>query len=420
MTTVALPRAAAAPVARPVSAAERVQSIDFLRGLVMVVMVLDHVRDYVHGAAFRFDPTDLTQTTVVLFFTRWITHYCAPVFVFLAGVGAGLQTLRGKSHSELAKFLLTRGVWLIVLEMTVLRICMWFNVDYRFLSQLQVIWAIGVSMIVLAALVRVPATALAAFGLVMIGGHNLLDGIRVTGWAGPGTPAPGLMAQMWMLLHQPGQLFPLFGSGPLVFVIYPLVPWIGVMAVGYAFARVYAWEPAARRRLLIQLGCGLTAAFIILRAINVYGDPAPWQTQRSVVFTILSFINTTKYPPSLLYLLMTLGPALVVLGLLEGRSQRASITGPFVMLGRVPLFFYLLQWPIAHSIAVALNVAAGKEVGYLFHSVPEFYTLAPRDAGFDLWVAYVCWVIAVAILFVLCRWFAGVKRRRRDWWLAYL
>jgi len=420
MTTVAVPRTAAGPVARPALALERVQSIDFVRGVVMVVMVLDHVRDYVHSGAFRFDPTDLTQTTVVLFVTRWITHYCAPVFVFLAGTGAGLQTLRGKSHGELAKFLLTRGVWLVVLEMTVIRICSWFNVDYRFLSQLQVIWAIGVSMIVLAALVRLPATVLAIIGLVMIAGHNLLDGIRVATWGGPGTPAPDLSAQLWMLLHQPGQFFPLFDNGPTVFVIYPLIPWIGVMMAGYAFAQVYAWESAARRRFLLRLGLGSVAAFIILRAIDVYGDPAAWHVQRNAVFTILSFINTTKYPPSLLYLLMTLGPALVALGLLETRSQRASVTGPFVMLGRVPLFFYLLQWPIAHGMSVALNLAAGKQVGYLFHSVPEFYSLAPPDAGFDLWVVYVCWAIAIAILFVLCRWFAGVKRRRRDWWLAYL
>jgi uncharacterized membrane protein len=420
MTTMAVPQAAAAPAAVPAPALERIQSIDFLRGVVMVVMVLDHVRDYVHGGAFRFNPTDLSQTTVVLFMTRWVTHYCAPVFVFLAGVGAGLQTLRGKSHGELAKFLLTRGVWLVVLEVSVLRICMWFNVDYRFLSQLQVIWVIGLSMVVLAALVRVPATALAIGGLVMIAGHNMLDGIQVMPWGGPGTPAPALTSQVWMLLHQPGQLFPLFTDGPLVFVIYPLVPWVGVMAVGYAFAQVYAWESDVRRRFLVRLGLGLIATFIVLRAIDVYGDPAPWHVERNAIFTVLSFINTTKYPPSLLYLLMTLGPALVVLGVLEARSQRASVTGPFVMLGRVPLFFYLLQWPVAHGIAVILNLAAGKQMDYLFHSVPEFYSLAPPDAGFDLWVAYVAWAVAVALLFVMCRWFAGVRRRRRDWWLAYL
>jgi uncharacterized membrane protein len=275
-------------------------------------------------------------------------------------------------------------------------------------------------MVVLAALVRVPASALAVGGLVMIAGHNLLDGIRVMPWGGPGTPAPGLAAEAWMLLHQPGQLFPLFTGGPLVFVIYPLVPWVGVMAVGYAFAQVYAWESVARRRFLFRVGLGAIAAFVVLRAIDMYGDPSPWHAQRNAIFTLLSFINTTKYPPSLLYLLMTLGPALVLLAALETRSRRSSVTGPFVMLGRVPLFFYLLQWPLAHGIAVILNIAAGKQMDYLFHSVPEFYSLAPKDAGFDLWVSYTAWAVAIAVLFVLCRWFAGVKRRRRDWWLAYL
>src|SRR5882724_261053 len=250
----------------------RIDSIDLLRGIVMVIMMLDHTRDFIHRDVFLgFDPTDLSHTTVMLFFTRWITHFCAPIFVFLAGTGAYLQFARGKSRKDLSRFLVTRGLWLIVLEFTWVRICVTFNVDYRFLGAMQVIWALGVSMIVLAALIHLPLRIVAAFGVAMIALHNLLDRIHVAGWRGPSSPVPGYGAKLFIILHQPFEAFPMVGfPSPVVFVLYPLIPWIGVMAAGYAFGVVYQWDATRRRRFLIGLGSGTVLLFVVLRAINHY------------------------------------------------------------------------------------------------------------------------------------------------------
>jgi uncharacterized membrane protein len=397
----------------------RIDSIDLLRGIVMVVMMLDHTRDFVHNAALQFDPTDLSRTNVALFLTRWITHYCAPVFVFLAGTGAYLQLARGKSRSELSRFLVTRGIWLIVLELTLVRLGMWFSVDIRMFGFLQVIWVIGVSMIVLGALVYLPVKVVGGFGLAMIGLHNLLDKFRVAGWRGPGTAVPSLMGKLWIVLHQAFEPFPIVSfPSPVVIVIYPLVPWLGVMAAGYAFGTLYQLDAQRRRRLLLAIGGTATALFIILRAINIYGDPAPLSTQKNLVFTVLSFVNTTKYPPSLLFLLMTLGPAILALAFFESRAG-GWLRQFFVMFGRVPLFFYLLQWYTAHLIAVLLNGAFGKSVRWLFQTPIDWVGTRP-DAGFNLAVVYLSWIAGVLLLYPLCKWFAGVKQRRRDWWLSYL
>src|SRR6266436_8969825 len=221
----------------------RIDSIDLLRGIVMVVMMLDHTRDFVHSGGLTFDPTDLTRTTVALFFTRWITHYCAPIFVFLAGTGAYLQFARGKSKRELSKFLISRGLWLIVLELTVVRFGVFFSLDYRFFGFLQVIWVLGVSMIVLAALIHLPLRVVAGFGVAMIALHNLLDRFHVQGWRGPGTAVPSYSAKLFIILHQSNEPFPIFGwPSPVVFVLYPLIPWIAVMAAGYAFGVIYQWD----------------------------------------------------------------------------------------------------------------------------------------------------------------------------------
>jgi uncharacterized membrane protein len=399
----------------------RLESIDLVRGAVMVIMVLDHTRDYLHNVAFKFDPTDLTQTTTLLFLTRWVTHFCAPTFVVLAGVSAYLQRARGATAAELSRFLLTRGLWLVVLEFTVVRIGTWFNLDYGFLGVMQVIWALGVSMVVLAGLVHLPIAAIASFGVAMIALHNLFDGIHVQSWQGPGSPVPGAAARLWMILHQGNEFFPLFtSSGPVVFLIYPLVPWIGVMAAGYAFGRVYDLDAAQRRRALALTGAALVVAFIVLRALNIYGDPAPWRVQSSALFTLLSFVNTTKYPPSLLFLLMTLGPMMLALAWLDSRRVAGGAGRALVMFGRVPLFFYLLQWPLAHSAAIAVSLLAGKDVGYYFISPPAFFTEAPPDAGFELRVVYACWALVVVVLYFLCRWYADVKRRHPRSLLRYL
>jgi len=398
----------------------RIDSIDLLRGIVMVIMMLDHTRDFVHNAALQFDPTDLSRTNIALFFTRWITHFCAPVFVFLAGTGAYLQLARGKSKAQLSRFLVTRGLWLIFLELTIVKLGVFFNPDIRFLGFLQVIWVIGVSMIILAVLIYLPKSVIAALGLSMIALHNLLDTIRVDGWHGPGSASPALSHKLWIVLHQAFYTFPIFGdNSPVVAVIYPLIPWVGVMAVGYAFGALYQLDAQRRRRLLLIIGGAVTALFIVIRATNLYGDPREWSQQTNVIFTVLSFVNTTKYPPSLLFLLMTLGPAILALALFEARTSGGAIRDFFVTFGRVPLFFYLLQWFTAHIISIVLHLAFGKPASWLWQSPINFGRPQP-GIGFNLAVVYLAWIAGVLLLYPLCRWFAGVKQRRRDWWLSYL
>lgn len=421
--------AMASPVA-PGLTARRIDSVDLLRGIVMVIMMLDHTRDFVHSGSFIFDPLDLSKTTPALFFTRWITHYCAPVFVFLAGTGAYFQLSRGKSKRDLSKFLVTRGLWLIFLELTVVRFGVFFSADYRFFGFLQVIWVIGVSMIVLAALIHLPLKATAAFGLVMIALHNLLDRFQVTGWQGPDSPVPSFGAKLWMLLHQPFAFFPILGfPSPIVAVIYNIIPWVGVMAAGYAFGAIFQKGTAARRRWLFWIGLVSTWLFVLVRAVDVYGDPAHWHSQKNPLFTLLSFLNTTKYPPSLQFLLMTLGPAILLLWCFESwfdadkaRAFLLRIKNVFVTFGRVPLFFYLLQWYTSHLIAVGLGFIAGQPVAFQFLSPIDRFAPGkiPPGIGFPLWVVYLSWIGGVLLLYPLCKWFAGVKARRRDWWLSYL
>lgn len=319
----------------------RLDSVDKLRGLVMVIMALDHARDFFWSG--RIDPTDLQHTTVALFLTRLITHYCAPVFVFLAGTGAFLYGSRGKTKGEVSRFLLTRGLWLILLEATVIKFAWSFNPDPHFIM-FQVIWAIGVSMVVLSALIYLPLPIIGALGILMIVGHNALDSLKVAGLA---------QENFWTILHHRGTVEWL--PGYRLFILYPLIPWIGVMAAGYAFGALMVREPEARRQAIFRLGLGLTLAFVALRLINVYGDPQPWSAQPSPVFTLLSFFNCQKYPPSLLYLLMTLGPALLVLALFErgtGRFGRVLET-----YGRVPLFYYVLHLYLLHGAAVVFAIA---------------------------------------------------------------
>jgi uncharacterized membrane protein len=403
----AAPAAPAAPARRT-----RIDSVDLLRGAVMVLMLLDHTREYVHRDGLLFDASDLSRTNVVLFLTRWVTHFCAPAFVFLAGTGVALQLGRGRSKREISRFLLTRGAWLIFLEFTVIRFGVTFDLDYgAFPGMLQVIWAIGVSMMVLAALIHLRTRWIAAIGIAIVALHNLTDPLNVA--AAPGT-MPGGADALWMVLHQPGFVQVL---GVRLLVLYPVLPWIGVLLCGYCLGHVYAWPAERRRRLLVRLGAGMVAAFVLLRLSNLYGNPFRWSVQKNAVFTVLSFINTNKYPPSLLFILMTLGPALLVLAWVEG-TRRGPVGRALVTFGRVPLFFYLLQWPVAHGLALLLSLAAGKPTSHFF-GMPGFTPPEP-GAGFSLGVAYLCWATGVAVLYLLCRWFAGVKRRRDDWWLSYL
>jgi uncharacterized membrane protein len=374
----------------------RLHSIDVLRGLVIVLMALDHVRDYF--TAVRFDPLDLTQTSATLFMTRWITHFCAPVFIFLAGMSAQLVSRRC-TPAQLSRFLLTRGVWLVVLELTVVNFALNFNLRYEMGAVMQVIWVIGASMIVMAALVRLPVRVIGAIGVAMIAGHNLLDGI---------TPQQfGAWAPLWNVLH-------VQGVTPFGFVLYPLIPWVGVMALGFALGTIFDLERARRRRMLLWLGSSGIAAFVVLRAMNGYGDPQPWSVQDSFGFTVLSFLDVAKYPPSLLYVLMTLGPGLLLLAAFE--SARGRFVGILETFGRVPLFFYVLHFFLAHLAAGLLAMAMGFGTTVL----TGFFLAYPKEWGVGLPAIYLAWLLVVATLYPACRWFAQIKRRRKDWWLSYL
>jgi len=397
-------QAAPVPHGRPAGTAkERLDSIDLLRGLVMVVMALDHVRDYFTDV--RFDPLDLSQTTVPLALTRWITHFCAPVFVFLAGTGAYLSLARGKTPKTLSKFLLTRGLWLVFLEMTVVRFAWEFNFDYS-RSFVQVIWAIGWSMIVLSALVHLPSRVVGAFGVVMIALHNLTDNVD------PGSL--GMFGWPWQILHVFGPIA--YAPGRLFFIAYPLIPWIGVMASGFAFGEIFTLERRKRTRALYALGGGLIVLFALLRGFNLYGDPTPWGVQATPGLTLISFLNCLKYPPSLQYLAMTLGPAIALLPLLE--KWRGQTAGFFLVFGRVPMFYYVLHIYLIHLLTLGTAAAMGLDVR-VFLTAPFFAPPSP-GWGFGLPVVYAFWAATVLALYPACRWFAGVKRRRKDPWLSYI
>lgn len=378
----------------------RIESVDVLRGVVMILMALDHVRDFF---APGLSPTNLVQTTASLFLTRWITHFCAPVFFLLTGTGAYLA-LRRKSRPELSRFLFTRGLWLIFVELVLLRCLGWqFNFGYR-LTMLVVIWALGWAMIVLSALVYLPVAAVTCFGVVMIVCHNLLDPVQSSN-------------PVWRILHSPGLVW----SNPqhVIVVAYPLIPWVGVTAVGYGLGQIYRWDSDRRERFLLRLGIGLTAAFVILRAVNLYGDPSRWSVQKSSLFTILSFLNTTKYPPSLLFLLMTLGPAMVLLWAIDFHTPR--LLRPALVFGKVPFFYYVLHVIVIHLLALLACYVRYGQVHWMFESpTPAQYPITPPP-GWDcsLPATYLIWALVVVLLYPLCRWFAGVKQRRADAWLSY-
>lgn len=385
----------------------RIQSVDVLRGVIMIVMALDHVRDYFGVAGVS--PTDVAHASTALFFTRWITNFCAPVFFLLTGTGAFLS-LRRKSTAQLSRFLWTRGLWLIFLEIVVTRCLGWqFNFDYR-LTLLFVLWALGWSMIALAALVHFPVRIVTAFGVVMIATHNLLDSVAASSF--------GVFAPLWSILHAPAVIFasPRF----TVFEAYPLIPWIGVTAVGYGLGQVYRWDTDRRRAFLLRLGVAVTTAFVVIRAVNVYGDPNRWTTQHSSLSTVLSFINTTKYPPSLLFLLMTLGPAMLFLRAVDGWTPRSL--HPALIIGKVPMFYYVLHITLAHLIAVVLCYARYGQVHWMFESpqLSQFPITFPPGWGFDLPVVYLVWGVVVILLYPACRWYAALKQRRSDWWLSYI
>jgi uncharacterized membrane protein len=379
----------------------RLASIDLLRGLVMVLMALDHVRDMLTQplGADVASGLDFGNAPGALFFTRWVTHFCAPVFVLLAGTSAALYGAR-RSRADVARFLATRGLWLVLVEVTVVDFGWKFHVGAPVV--LQVIWAIGVSMIALAALVWLPRAAIAAIGAALVLGHNAVDALQ---------PAAADAGAAWLVLHVQGVMTP---GGLPVLVAYPLVPWIGVMALGYALGPLFAAHDPERPRRLVLGGLLATAAFVALRAGGLYGEPNPWTAHGDSVATLVDFLDVTKYPPSLQYLLMTLGPALVLLGALEG--ARGRLASALVTIGRVPFFYYVVHLYVIHATALALGLVQGfspRETAVLFFDYP-------RGFGVSLGGAYLFWIATILALYPACRWFGRLKARRRDWWLSYL
>ena len=387
----------------------RLESIDIVRGLVIVIMALDHVRDYFNVGA-EADPMANPNIGIAVFFTRWITHFCAPVFVFLAGTSAGLMTSR-KTPSALAAFLLQRGVWLIFIEWFVVATAWSFapwgieQLDGRVGVVMQVIWAIGASMVVLAGAQFLGQRVCLIMGAAILVGHNLLDPI----W-----PATGGIFDLghpwWIALHAQMAI----ASGPFLFVmVYPLLPWTGVMLLGYGAAPLFQKPAATRNAHLFAWGLAATAAFAVLRGLGIYGEPNPWQTQNTATGTLIDFLNVTKYPPSLLFILMTLGPAAILCAF----SDRVPdvVKRPLIVFGRAPFAFYVAHLYVIHTLAVAFGVISGFDASQ-FLTYGFFF---PKGYGLELPGTYTVWVLVVAILYPLCKWVVAIKDRRRDWWLSY-
>jgi uncharacterized membrane protein len=401
----------------------RLVAVDALRGVVMVIMALDHTRDFIHAGAMSFSPEDLARTTPALFLTRWVTHICAPAFMFLAGVGAFLRLQRDGRKAPLSRFLFTRGLWLVFIELTVMRLAMNFTFDAAYPVLLLVLTALGVSMIVLSALIFLPLRALLPISIAIIVGHNTLDGVSAADL--------GAFAGVWNLFHQPGLITI---AGVSVVVGYPLIPWLAVMALGFCCGPLLEMAPERRQRSLLVMGGALIVGFVLLRGANVYGDPAPWSVQRSPTFTTLSFLRTTKYPPSLQFLLMTLGPALVILAALDRvANRRPSETSAgwrtqalrtFTTIGGVPFFFYVMHFWVLHIVAAVMAWLryGNASFAFLFSPLPSMGgspKLFPSDFGYPLWVAYLVWLGIVVALYPLCRRFADFKRQRPHGWTSY-
>src|SRR4030095_13930614 len=387
----------------------RIESIDLLRGLIMIIMALDHVRDYFHAAAFTDDPLNLATTTPILYFTRWITHFCAPLFMFLSGTSAFLVGTR-KGKRALSKFLFIRGLWLILLELTVINFAWFFNVPFIIVFT-GVIWALGASMIALAALIYLPIPAILTISLVMIFGHNLLDAVSV-----PGT---GLKAYLWALLHQqnffPKNVYSLFAA-------YPVVPWIGVMAAGYCLGSIYSKGVSAekRKRILLALGSSAIILFAVLRYINVYGDSSHWSEQKTSLLTFFSFMNVSKYPPSLFYVLITVGPGCLFLAFSE--KWNSWLSQKIKVIGRVPLFYYLVHLYLIHLAAmVATNFCGHKWSDMAPLTTWVSFEPKLKGYGFSLGVVYAVWAALIIVLYFLCKWYDKYKSAHKEkWWLSYL
>jgi uncharacterized membrane protein len=388
----------------------RIESIDFLRGLVMIIMALDHVRMYFALGTWYAEPTNLATTTPLLFFTRWITHFCAPVFVFLAGTSAFLYGRKKTTVKETAWFLFKRGLWLMFAEIVIVNFAWTFDITYSFII-LQVIWAIGLSMVVLSALVFLPGWLIFIIGMILVFRHNLLDAINMQG--------SSMQDVIWHVLHQPGTIF--IDSTRFVNVVYPVLPWIGLMALGYIFGTFYRKEfPAEQRRhWLFALGVSATLLFIVLRGFNWYGEPREWLMLSTPVFRLMSFLNTTKYPPSLHFLLMTMGPALILLAAIEHLQNR--LLKPVVTFGKVPFFFYVVHLYLIHGLAMLFLIYRGRDGSEYILSSAGIRSGTLSSFGLSLGTVYVIWMLVVVLLYPICRWYQKYREDNPSkWWLSYL
>ncbi|MFZ2906049.1 MAG: heparan-alpha-glucosaminide N-acetyltransferase domain-containing protein [Cyclobacteriaceae bacterium] len=396
----------------PLMTKSRIESIDILRGIAMVVMALDHVRDYFHATALTEDPLNLSTTTTILFFTRWITHFCAPIFVFLSGTAIYLQSQR-KTKKELSAFLFKRGLWLIFIEFVVVSLAWSFDLHYNLLF-LQVIWAIGISMVFLSILIYLPFRIILVLGFVIVLGHNLLDI--------PESAADFKPNFWWDLLHHGAFATYAYAEGHSLFLVYPFVPWLGLMMLGYCSGTIFTKDitPEQRRKLLTRLGIGVLAIFIVIRFINVYGDPFPWSTQKNFWFTVLSFVNIHKYPPSLLFMCLTIGPALLLLPVLEKTQNGFSYA--MKTFGRTAFFYYILHIYLIHFLSAFCFFARGhtfEESATIGQTFP-FKFVVPGE-GFGLPVVYLVWILIVVALYPLCKWYDRYKTSHPEkWWLSYI
>lgn len=387
----------------------RIESIDILRGLVMVIMALDHTRDYFHYGSFFSNPTNLETTTPFLFFTRFITHYCAPIFVFLAGTSAFLYGTN-KTKKNLFKFLFTRGLWLIFLEFTLNNFLWWFDISFSFIV-LQVIWAIGLSMVVLSLLVFLQKKILLAIGIILVLGHNILDSIKVTG--------NNFEDIIWYILHQGGQIYT--SPDQTIGAYYPVIPWIGIIILGYCFGYFYKkdFNVALRKKWLLYLGFGAIGIFFIIRSFNVYGDPSPWAIQDTSAKTIMSFFKVSKYPPSLAYTLITLGPAMLFLYGIE--SIKNKVTNFLLVFGRVPLFYYFVHILVIHVLAIIGIILFGGNWQDMIITKNAFSTGKLFNYGYSLFVVYLVWIAVIAFLYPFCKKYMIYKANNKNkWWLSYL
>jgi uncharacterized membrane protein len=388
---------------------KRIESIDLLRGLVMIIMALDHTRDFFHIGAFTGDPLNPETTTPVLYFTRWITHFCAPTFVFLSGLSAWLQSGR-KTTKELSRFLITRGLWLVLMEVTIISFGILGDIHFSNFM-LQTIWAIGISMVILGLAIWLPFKVILGIGLLIVFGHNSFDFAE--------DARQGNVSLFWHFLHLPTSV-PL-GGGYSLGVFYPFLPWTGLMILGYCCGKIFTTiEPVRRSKILLWMGIGLLLFFVALRATNIYGDPGHWSQQKNGLQTFFAFMNVQKYPPSLLYMSATIGGALIFLALAKNtRSRLAKIISVY---GRVPFFYYILHFYLLHIIAVICFLSRGHSLAEGVNGFPGFpFRFTVPGEGYPLAIVYAIWIAVVVALYPLCKWYDRYKTNHKDkWWLSYL